>query len=57
MNNPYDLHSWSKHYREEVLREVRPREVINSTPSGGEVSSGRARHPHLAEHPFPARQN
>ena len=43
MNNPYDLHSWSRHYREEVLREVRPREVINSTPSGGGVSSGRAR--------------
>ncbi len=43
MNNPYDLHSWSKHYREEVLREVHSREIISPTPSGGGVRSGRAR--------------
>ena len=43
MNNPYDLHSWSKRYREEVLREVQAREIIRSTKSGGSVPSGWAR--------------
>jgi hypothetical protein len=27
MNNPYDLHSWSKHYREEVSPEVSRRHL------------------------------
>ena len=52
MNNPYDLHSCSKHYREEVLREVHARESIRSAQSGGG-----ARHLHLAERAFPARQD
>jgi hypothetical protein len=43
MNNPYDLHSWSKRYRDEVLREVHSREIIRPTPSGGGAPSSRAR--------------
>ncbi len=57
MNNPYDLHSWSKRYREEVLREVQACEIISSTRSEEGAPSGWARHPHLAEHAFLARQD
>ena len=28
MNNLYDLHSWSKHYREEALREAGRRHLV-----------------------------
>ncbi len=28
MNNPYDVHSWSKHYREDALQEARARHLL-----------------------------
>jgi hypothetical protein len=28
MNNPYDLYSWSKHYREEALSEPSKRHLV-----------------------------
>jgi hypothetical protein len=28
MNNPYDLHSWSKLYREEALQQARTRQLL-----------------------------
>jgi hypothetical protein len=41
MENPYDLHSWSKRYREEALREARVRDLARPTrSSGGAQPSG-----------------
>lgn len=37
MNNPYDLHSWSKHNREEMLREVGTRRLEGRLHARGEV--------------------
>jgi len=33
MENLYDLHSWSKHYREEALQEARKRDLVQRATS------------------------
>ena len=43
MNNPYDLHSWSKHYRDDLLREVHSPHNISPTHSGGGAPSTQTR--------------
>ena len=35
MNNPYDIHTWSKHYRENVLREVNTLQLERQAAGGG----------------------
>lgn len=35
MNNPYDIHAWSKHYRENILREVNTLRLERRAASGG----------------------
>jgi hypothetical protein len=42
MNNPYDLHSWSKHYRKEALREAERRHLVERVRAGRESRSGRS---------------
>jgi hypothetical protein len=37
MHNPYDLHSWSKHYREEALREARKRNLVEGAKADREA--------------------
>jgi hypothetical protein len=41
MNNPYDLHSWSKHYREEALQEAQRRHLIERTRAAERGRAGR----------------
>jgi hypothetical protein len=36
MNNPYDLHSWSKHYREERLTVEDRRHLVEQARTGRE---------------------
>lgn len=35
MENPYELHSWSKQYREEILRGARGRDLVRSVRLSG----------------------
>jgi hypothetical protein len=42
MNNPYDVHTWTKQYREDVLHEVQVQRLAeqarkNRTPAGERV--------------------
>ncbi len=43
MDNPYDVHSWSKQYREEALREARVRNLGRSTRASGSAQASGAR--------------
>jgi len=43
MQNLYDLHSWSKHYREELLGEAQWRHLLEQTKLGQEQPSGSRR--------------
>jgi hypothetical protein len=40
MNNPYDLHSYSMHYREERLAEASRRHLVNGLRVSREKHSG-----------------
>ena len=35
MNNPYDIHTWSKHYRENILRDVNTLRLERRAAGGG----------------------
>ena len=39
MNNPYDIHSWSTHYREEMLREVGTTRLEGRLRANGEIGT------------------
>ncbi len=41
MNNSYDLHSWSKQYRQERLTEARVRPLVERTRGRAETHAGR----------------
>jgi len=43
MNNPYDLHSWSKLYREEVLQETQRRHLKGWLRANRRAQSERSR--------------
>jgi hypothetical protein len=41
MNNPYDLHSWSKQYRQEALNEMRTTRLEGQLRENRKARSGR----------------
>jgi hypothetical protein len=43
MESLYDLHSWSKQYREEVIGEARKRDLVARARVGPQRRSGRSR--------------
>jgi hypothetical protein len=43
MNNPYDLHSWSVHYREDALREVSRRHLAEQARASRDPQHGARR--------------
>jgi hypothetical protein len=43
MESLYDLHSWSKQYREEALGEARKRDLLARARVGRQRRSGRSR--------------
>lgn len=50
MNNPYDVHSWSKLYREEKLAEARGRHLVEQTRTQREPRE--SRRPELSWNPL-----
>jgi hypothetical protein len=44
MNNPYDLHAWSKHYREDVLHEVQAQRLAKRARTNRRAALARVRY-------------
>ncbi len=50
MDPLYDLHSWSKQYRQEALREARERSLIERARTSNSPRSGRSRTNRIRKH-------